>query len=36
VGALDLPIPCAPNAEAMVLPNVPAVLRAVRKVMAAQ
>jgi len=36
VGALDLPIPCALNAEAMVLPNVPAVLRAVHKVMAAQ
>ncbi len=33
VGAKDLPIPCAPSAEQMVLPNVPEVVRAVRRVM---
>ena len=33
VGAKDIPIPCAPNAEKMVLPGVPDVVRAVRKAM---
>jgi len=31
VGARDLPIPCAPSAEALVLPGVPDVVRAVRQ-----
>jgi pyruvate/2-oxoglutarate/acetoin dehydrogenase E1 component len=33
VGAKDLPIPCAPEAEKMVLPSVPEVVQAVRKAM---